>query len=552
MTAKNRSRTERAIEGLRYAGVSYSGPAALYRSLDRSPAVSLATFTTRFRRLADSGDLSDAGIEEALFLSVQEFKRKHGARKTKVEVEGRVLDLLAYFAEHANLCVVEYRNFWQRVRALRKKDAIDRDALMDALTLYAAEWHTFYGGGRSRSLVYDGEEYPEQRGVRFRSVAAFLRTIGRYDDRQLIWSRLKSGWNLDDALIVPVATDSLREGSIYLITRLQTGEIYVGLTVMTVEQRWIIHLRRAFDGVGTKLARAIRENGPDGFRVEVLERGIEDPAQLSAREVYWVEHLCALGEKGLNAAKPGGLGGPRGKTVTYQGERFRSIEEAADVLAARLGLERYVIRTRLQKGLPLPLANQVRRHSRHPDAGSNLYRRWLGMQKRHPNDVAVEWSSDYNQFKADVSPVPPDLELMRRRPEAPWGPENFEWGATQTKVERTHGKAVTVHGIQYPSLKAVAVAYGLGDSTLKHRIFHQRMSIEDAVAWPLGATSYKGSGEPIVVDGRTFRSKRQAILHIAKTQGITENQAKYRFTTNNYWVRSGQERAAPVRKSVSL
>lgn len=534
MTAKNRSITERAIEGLRYAGVSYSGPAALYRSLDRSPAVSLATFTTRFRRLVDSGELSDAGIEEALFLSVQEFKRKYGARKTKVEVEGQALDLLAYFTEHANLCVVEYRNFWQRVRTLRKKDALDRDTLTDALALDAAEWHTFYGGGRSRSLVYDGAEYPEQRGVRFRSVAAFLRTIGRYDDRQLIWSRLKSCWNLDDALVLPAATDSLREGSIYLITRLKTGEIYVGLTVMTVEQRWTVHQRRALDGAGTKLARAIREDGAGGFRVEVIEAGVEDPTQLAAREVYWVERLGAMGEKGLNAAKPGGLGGPRGKAVTYEGQRFRSIEEAADVLSVWLGLARHVVRTRLQRGADLPAAGQVRRHSRHPDAGSNLYRRWLGMQKRHPNDVVVEWASDYDRFKADVSPVPPDLELVRRRPEEPWGPDNFEWVATQTKVERTHGKAVTVNGVQYPTLKAVAVEYGLGESTLKHRIFNQGMSIEDAVARPLGTTSCRGSGELIVVDGRTFRSKRQAILHIAKTRGITENQAKYRFTANNY------------------
>jgi len=33
-----------------------------------------------------------------------------------------------------------------------------------------------------------------------------------------------------------------------------------------------------------------------------------------------------------------------------------------------------------------------------------------------------------------------------------------------------------------------------------------------------------------MVDEREFRSKRQAILYIVETRGITEDQAKYRFS----------------------
>ena len=71
-------------------------------------------------------------------------------------------------------------------------------------------------------------------------------------------------------------------------------------------------------------------------------------------------------------------------------------------------------------------------------------------------------------------------------------------------------------------------------STLKNRINQQGMSVEQAIAAPLAATSYKHSQHPIVVDGREFRSKRQAILYIAETRGITEDQAKYRFNTGAF------------------
>src|SRR5690606_36425743 len=86
-----------------------------------------------------------------------------------------------------------------------------------------------------------------------------------------------------------------------------------------------------------------------------------------------------------------------------------------------------------------------------------------------------------------------------------------------------------LNGVSYPSLTAVARAHGIGVSTLKNRINQQGMSVEQAIAAPLAATSYKHSQHSIVVDGREFRSKRQAILYIAETRGITEDQAKYRF-----------------------
>jgi hypothetical protein len=338
---------------------------------------------------------------------------------------------------------------------------------------------------------------------------------------------------LDDALAIPVAFASHRAGSIYRIVRRKTSAVYVGLTITSVEQRWAFHIRRANGGSTTKLHAAIREDGADGFDIDVLEAGITDPNLLPAREAAWVERLGALGPNGLNTAKPGGLGSPGGKAIRYGDETFRSIEEAADVLSARHGIARHVVRVRLQKGLPLPEPDRVRRHSRHPEAGSNLFRRWLGMRKRHAGAVVAGWA-DYDQFKADVSPVPADMELVRKRPHEPWGPDNVEWVSTQTKMEKLHGKELTVHGVVYPSLNAVAKAHGIGISTLKNRVTQQGMSVEQAIALPLAVTSFKSADAPIMVDGKQFRSKRRAILYIAETRGLTEHQAKYRLSTGAY------------------
>jgi hypothetical protein len=533
MKSERRAANSTAPHVVRYAGADYVGPASIYKATKSATAVSLATFSARFRRLVERNALSDVNIAEALALSADEFKRKYGARRTLAELDGLKIDLLAYYTAHATDATVDYRNFWQRIRASLQDEDLSHVILIHALTLPTDDWRIFYGGGRRKDFIYEGDEYPDQSGKRFHSVAAFLRTVGRYDDRDLIWSRLKACWNLDYALAIPVTNVSHRAGSIYRVMRRKTNAVYVGLTVTTVKQRWAFHVRSAMAGSKTKLHAAIRADGADGFDVDVLEDGIKDTALLPLREAFWVERLSALGPNGLNSAKPGGLGSPGGKAVRHGDEAFRSIEEAAEVLSMRLGIARHVARTRLQKEMPLPAPDRVRRHSRHPEAGSNLFRRWLGMRKRHAGAVVGAWA-DYDQFKADVSPVPADMELIRKRTDDPWGPGNIEWVSVQTKVERTHGKALEVHGVVFPSLSAVAKAYGIGTSTLKNRLAQQGMSVEQAIDMPLAVTSYKNAIDPITVDGRQFRSKRQAILYIAETRGLKEHQAKYRFTTGKY------------------
>jgi len=460
------------------------------------------------------------------------FQQRYGVRKTWITINGENIDVLKFHESFDVQEKIEYRNFWQRIRSLKKRDLLNVHSLNDGLTLNESEWITFYGGGRRQAFIYKGDAYPEQSGTHFASVTAFLRVVHRYDERNIIWSRIKNGWELDLAFTTPVTYATFRDSTIYKILRAKTREVYVGLTLGTIEQRWEFHVRAARRGSTTKLARAIREDDPSGFELTVLEEGIADLENLRQREAHWVKELNSLGPCGLNMAPPGGLGSPRGKRTAIDGEVFRSQAEAAQILSRRTGLARHVILSRIVDGLPLP--SKARTHSKHPEAGSNLFRRWLALLKRHAGMVDPRWVESFDDFKTDVFPWGQKTSLARIDDVKKWGPGNFQWLSTQEKIERQHGKRLSVKGIEFPSLKAVAKHFSIGVSTLKDRINRQGMTVDEAIQKPLSVTSYRNRGDEITVDGQLFRSKRQAIMHIAKKRGLTEHQAKYLFNLGKY------------------
>lgn len=513
-------------------GISYSGPTELYRNADPQPTVVINTFLVRMRKLRMNNNLSEEKICEALYMSANEYQERYSTRRTWITIKGEKIDLNKFY-ESSNLSAkVSYRVFWSRIQRSLKAQDLDLSTLEDALKLSSQDWKSFYGGGRHRTFTYKGQLYPQYINQQFHSVASFLKTIGRYSEKATIWSRMKNGWALDMALSVPLQVPTKRHGIIYKITRIKTEQVYVGLTLCGLEHRWEFHIRAAQNGAMTKLAQAIREDGPAGFTQEILEDNIPDKERLSQREKYWVDKLEALGETGLNIAAPGNLGGSRGKPLEWEGELFPSIAEASYVLGKRTGLPVHVVEKRIRSQEPLP--SRSRKHSQHPDAGSNLFRRWLALKNRYPSSMESGWYDNYDQFKSDVNDsFKPGLVLLRLDDSKPWGPKNWEWASSQKKVEVTHGKNIEIDGVSFPSLKAVADKFGIGVSTLKDRIRRQGLSPEEAVRKPLGATSYRQTG-PIKVDGLLFKSKRQAILHISQKYSLTEGQARYRFETGHF------------------
>jgi len=477
-------------EKLVLSGKSYQGPTELYRSVNPEPTISMNTFLGRIRKLNLMDKLEDQLILEALYLPIKEYMEKYSVRKTLVNVESQEIELADYYKEHKEKANVDYPTFRARLKNSKTTDALDSEILIQALTLTSEKWISFYGGGRHRPFVYVGDLYPQHSGKRFHGISAFLRVIGRYSDKSTIWSRLKLGWDIDSALSISVDFRTERFGRIYKVTRLSTGQIYIGLTLSSIEQRWSFHLSAARRNSRTKFAQAIRDDGPDGFHLEVLEDNIDSPLKLQERETYWVKKLDSRGLNGLNTAPAGAIGSSRGVPVIFENESFESIKEAGHVLGKRNGIPSFTVERCIRNGLELP--NKTRKNSNHIEAGTNLFRRWLALKKRHHNDIDIEWRDNYDIFKKDVGLMPKEgLRLIRINSEKPWGPGNWCWGNDTEFVQSIHGKPISAHGKSYPSLKALADAFGIGYSTLKNRIRVQKLSPEYAVDLPLGITAGK-------------------------------------------------------------
>jgi len=76
---------------------------------------------------------------------------------------------------------------------------------------------------------------------------------------------------------------------VYKITRLKSGEIYIGQTT-SIDKRWQEHVKSAL-GVGTlassQLHRVMRSDGPENFTFEILEEVPKD--KLRERESYYID-----------------------------------------------------------------------------------------------------------------------------------------------------------------------------------------------------------------------------------------------------------------------
>lgn len=434
-------------------------------------------FKPRLFRLKMRGAITAEAIHDAMHLSPTDYAKKYRTRRTVIELNNTHIDLLKYY-QSANR-TVSYHLFRKRALSLHKRNRLNDEALSHACSLSYREWTSLHGGGRRRSVTYEGSNYPQLNSISFPSIVSLLRSIKRDNDKALIWNRLKNSWKLEDALTIPYSRQRYCNGTIYAAIRIKTSEIYVGLTTMTVEMRWSFHIQRAKDGHNNKLSRAIREDGDSGFIILTLESGIKNTEELSLREILWSQKLQAHGPTGLNSAKAGGLGSPRGKTISYNDREFPSLAEAIRTMSKETNLPPHAIGSRVKSNTPMP--SSIRRHSKHPAAGSNLFRRWLALIRRHPDMVCAEWKISFDTFCRDISPFQPNSRMIRTNPTKPWSAENFTWMTTKEAAAHIHGKPLTAFGKYFNSHTELAEAYGISVSTLKNRVFKQRLSYEEAV-----------------------------------------------------------------------
>lgn len=82
-------------------------------------------------------------------------------------------------------------------------------------------------------------------------------------------------------------------GYIYKITNKVNHKIYIGLTQLTVEERWDSHIKTAHapssKDYNALFKKAIRKYGVDGFTVETIDEA-DSLEELKEKEIYWIAY----------------------------------------------------------------------------------------------------------------------------------------------------------------------------------------------------------------------------------------------------------------------
>ncbi|MZR31475.1 GIY-YIG nuclease family protein [Sneathiella litorea] len=519
-------------EVILFKGRKYQGVRDLYHNSGVTPAVGVATVCGRLRRrLLKKAHLTEEDYAECIELSADEYKRRFRVRKTWVSIENAKHDLRQLY-EGLPEPAVKYATFRTRVKSVEKRFSLSFEKIKQAACSDYNTWSNLYGGGRRRKFDYLGDFYPNARGE-YPSFTAFLKKIGRYEDRAYLKQRKKMKWDIDVALEEPAIPATDRLGRIYKIVQLSTGKVYVGLTINSLEQRYASHLTSANSKSSiSPLHKALQEFGPDDFELEELEANLEINV-LGRKEKYWISALNSVVPNGFNANRGGTIGGSRGKPIVIMGVKYPSRVEAANLLSLKLDLAPHVILTRLARGQILP--KTARKMSRHPDAGTKFFRIWKSLINGVRNGtrsgpISSRWQN-YDNWSADVLPsYIEEYQLVRIDDTKAWEIENFKWVTIQQKVERVHGKGYWIFNNYYPSKKSVSKKFNIAVSTFTYRVEKLGLSPEEAVSRELGLTSTKGL--KFEFEGESYPSQTAAARILAKQHIISFDRARDRIRRN--------------------
>lgn len=125
------------------------------------------------------------------------------------------------------------------------------------------------------------------------------------------------------------------KGKIYKITNLVNGKIYIGQTIVPIEQRFQKHCWGTSDKdsyhKNMAIKQAIRKYGKNNFRIDLVENC--DISQLDEREIYWINYYDSY-NNGYNCT----LGGQKTARKQYK----LSEKEESQVLNLRR--QRYTLK----------------------------------------------------------------------------------------------------------------------------------------------------------------------------------------------------------------
>lgn len=175
-------------------------------------------------------------------------------------------------------------------------------------------------------------------GVVYPNLRAAVRALKPVASSKTIARRLSEGMTPEEAFD-KLPNPGYAKGIIYLVTHIESGTLYVGQTVMTLDRRWDKHVGDANSRKGVNneasLHAAIRKHGATVFKIEQIDTGVSNET-LEEKERFWIAKLGTLRPAGYNLLMGGGSGGSNPKPVVVEGKKFRSVGEAAEYFSSSL------------------------------------------------------------------------------------------------------------------------------------------------------------------------------------------------------------------------
>lgn len=95
--------------------------------------------------------------------------------------------------------------------------------------------------------------------------------------------------------------------TIYKITNLVNGKVYVGQTTLPVDARWRAHCAKSSCKTGIQISYAIQKYGKDQFDFSIIET-CSSIDELNTREMFWIKELNSISPAGYNLCEGGSNG----------------------------------------------------------------------------------------------------------------------------------------------------------------------------------------------------------------------------------------------------
>lgn len=458
-----------------------------------APRVTFRLFSQRLKKAEAKREITDEYLEDAVRLSVSDFRRKYGTRKTYVLVNSNKVCVNDLFARYRKP-TIPYSNFRVRVRTYvgrLEKFGVTHDERIFTWAAAAEnkQWSRIIGAGRAQPFRYTGKHFTDFSNRCFCSLYCFLLFADLHERFKLVRSRLKQNWPIDRALLEAKKRQNRNTGFVYCISCSETGKKYIGITGGSVGSRFDEHVKEASRNSSRPLARAIAKFGVQTFTVKVLRSNVPIDS-LGDLEKQYIASLNTLYPSGLNANRGGQVSHTAGRSVEIDGVAYESITQASKVISESTDgvVPPYIVESRLRNGeVDLSeLRKPCRRMSKHNEAGSALFRRYKGLMRR--NVLCERWTN-YDLFKKDVLAFTSfdyiklnRLILIRKKPFKKFSKQNFEWVTKAEAAIKRCGKKTVVYGVKYGSVEAVSRFFGVPASTLRYIVKNSSVSAEEAVS----------------------------------------------------------------------